>query len=245
MIDTSLTLRQSQPQVPVLRAATGEPEGARCLGSTSTATPSNQSKESVKYAVYSSPKTHLRVLHKSEKLHGCGGENFCRPLEIWVLLKCLFHLQVGWEAPGIDFREGSSRYGWVFFNEPTLTNAPALTLGQGQSGAGHPQMAPISHPRDGTWPTPGTFGEREKTEEPSSQGLPSLRVGAFRKEGGAKVKEMLAGYFQRPAEKGAGVRCQTRGPELFSLFLQPIQIAEIRWADRGPCAARLRPSWPF
>ena len=40
MIDTSLTLRQSQPQVPVLRAATGEPEGARCLGSTSPATPS-------------------------------------------------------------------------------------------------------------------------------------------------------------------------------------------------------------
>ena len=108
----------------MLRAATGEPEGARCLGSTSPATPSNQSKESMKYAVCSSSKTHLRVLHKSEKLHGCGGENFCRPLEIWVLLKCLFHLQVGWEAPGIDFLEGSSRHGWVFFNEPTLTKCP-------------------------------------------------------------------------------------------------------------------------
>lgn len=124
MIDASLTLRQSQPQVPVLRAPTGEPEVARCLGSSSPATPSNQSKKSMKYAIYSSPKTHLRVPHKSEKLHGCGGENFCRPLEIWVLLKCLFHLQVGWKSPGIDFLEGSRRYGWVFFNEPTLTKCP-------------------------------------------------------------------------------------------------------------------------
>ena len=241
MIDASLTLRQSQPQVPVLRAATGEPEGARCLGSTSPATPSNQSKESMKYAVCSSSKTHLRVLHKSEKLHGCGGENFCRPLEIWVLLKCLFHLQVGWEAPGIDFLEGSSRHGWVFFNEPTLTKCPCPDSWSGTVWGWAPTDG--THFPSQRWHMTHSRDFQRKGENRGTS-LPTAPL-TFRKEGGAKVKEMLAGYFQRPAEKGAGVRYQTRGPELFSLFLQPIQTAEIRWADWGPCAARLRPSRRF
>lgn len=55
---------------------------------------------------------------------------------------------------------------------------------------------------------------------------------------------MLAGYFQRPAEKGQGFGAKPEDQN-FSLFFQPIQTAEIRWADRGPCVARLRPSRRF
>lgn len=48
---------------------------------------------------YSSPKTHKSSASVRTPWL-CGGENFCRPLEIWVLLKCHFHLQVGWNALG-------------------------------------------------------------------------------------------------------------------------------------------------
>lgn len=62
----------------------------------------------------------------------------------------------------------------VFFNEPTLTKCPSMTLGQGQSGAGYPQMAPIAHPRVAHGPLQGLSERRNRGT--ASQGLPHFEL---------------------------------------------------------------------
>lgn len=167
LTDASLTLRQSRPPVPVLRAAAGE--GARRLGLTPPQSTGSQTP--------SSPTAYVRGLHllflraQIGEAPWLGRKGFCRPVGLCASLHWLLSPPT-WAGRPWDgtFRKAAAGVeGWVCSSELTLRECLCpITLGRGHSRAfvsgtgpeapqgkdeGPPWTAPIALLRAGTLPT--------------------------------------------------------------------------------------------